>query len=178
MKSVFLDVFTKAYENDELYELFSKNEKYIFDENGRLVLAPDVKLYPDEDLVIYYGGLIISGAVYYLFKLNKKEEIVFKKRFCSAVLKMIDSDSIEQLYDATQIYYILVEHEEANARFCLRDYSVIFKEKLREEIACNKEELKQYVIGPEDCRIDGYSRIMDKEKRIKNPEKYSLIKGE
>lgn len=166
-ESIYYQAFKKAYENNELYELFSKNEKYIYDNNGRLLISPDLMSFPDEDSVINYPALIMNGAVYHYFELDENEREEFKTRFCNAIIRMAESESIEQLYDATQIYFVLAEQEKENGDyFSLKGYATSLRNILREKVVALSEELKGFLVGPEYCKISAYDRIVEKQKRL------------
>lgn len=177
MTNSYFKIFKKAYNKNELFELFSKNKKYMYDNKGNLILAPDTKLQPDEDLTVNYNSLIMSGAVYYYFELSDEERHEFKRRFCDAIIKMIETNSIPLLYDATQIYYILVSQEENDDYFPLKGYSSVFRDMLSKKVKTLSNELKNYIIGPKDCRISGYDRIIEKENKIIDIEKYGIVKS-
>jgi len=95
------EIVKVAYERGELINLLSGDDEYIYDADGKLWLAPDPKLGPDND-PLAIRTLFSSGVNIYGSDCPKDLQKAFIKAFCN----MLDG-SPKQIYFAISIFYQL-----------------------------------------------------------------------
>ena len=111
----YIEAIIKAYQSKELEMLFGCRDEYAVDGNGEYYLMQDMKLTcsgPEDSDPINLQALISAAELYYC---SLDRATAQKKQFIedliSALLNLIKSKSITDLYFAARIYYILGERE-------------------------------------------------------------------
>ena len=111
MDNIFEERVIEAFENKELSLLLGCEKKYVEDENGKLLMAPNIRLVggETEELDPVNFEAVISAMEGIYCKLNKKsgQKVKFKVDLEEAIINLVKSENPCKVYFTTKVYYIL-----------------------------------------------------------------------
>lgn len=142
----YIDAVKKAYELGEMVELYGCKESYSLDKNGKYYLSQDVKLtgLSSENTEPINLEALVSATEMFYCSLDRKsgQKKRFLTEFTNALISLIDSNGVADLYFAIEIYFILGNRESKDAFYPLKGIYQQLKKKLEQSIAQRCNELK------------------------------------
>ncbi len=155
----YIAVIKKAYEQNEMVELFGCKESYSLNEKGEYYLKQDIRLGGATSDPINMEALLSASEMYYcsLDKKNKKE---FSTSFIDTLIKLAESRNIQDLYFATEIYCILGNREHKDSFYPLKGICNQIKDKIETNIMERSSELKLEKVYAGTDQVDGLWSIL------------------
>lgn len=176
-RNKYMNAIITAYKRNEMEMLFGCKPFYAIDENGKYYLQRDIRLTgvasENEDPIDLEA--LLSATEQYYCSLDRKrgEKEQFINKFVNMLLKLIKSNSVCDLYFATEIYYILAERERKDIFYPLEGVYKRVKKNIEIKVSERKEELKMKKIYAGMTQENGLWDIL-KVRNAKADEKVKL----
>lgn len=176
----YINAVKTAYDRKEMNLLFGCNSLYTTDQSGNYILKQDMRLtgiHPDDEEPVNFEALLSATEQYYC-SLDRKngEKKRFINEFTDSLLQLLNSNSVYDLYFATEIYFILGKRTQKDNFYPLREVYAKIKSFIEIKINERETELKSNRIISGGHNIPLWSSLRLKNNTAKDAVKLSGVK--